>query len=53
MSETLRPGAVTLEQWQRVYRGASATLDPSCFPAVERSAAVIERVVNRALPCTE
>jgi histidine ammonia-lyase len=50
MSETLRPGTVTLEQWQRVYRGASATLDPSCFPAVERSAATIERVVNKGAP---
>lgn len=50
MTETLRPGAVTLEQWQRVYRGASVTLDPSCFPAVERSAAAIERVVNKGAP---
>jgi histidine ammonia-lyase len=50
MSETLRPGTVTLEQWQRVYKGASATLDPSCFPAVERSAATIERVVNKGAP---
>ncbi len=50
MSETLKPGAVTLEQWQRVYRGACATLDPGCFPAVERSAAAIERVVNKGAP---
>jgi len=50
MSETLKPGAVTLEQWHRVYRGACATLDPCCFPAVERSAAAIERVVNKGAP---
>jgi len=50
MSETLRPGEVTLEQWQRVYGGASARLDPACFPAVERSAATIERVVNKGAP---
>lgn len=50
MTQILKPGAVTLDQWQRVYRGARATLDPSCFPAVVRSAATIERVVNKGAP---
>ena len=50
MGEVLRPGAVSLQQWQRVYRGASATLDPSCYPDVERSAAVIERVIAKGDP---
>jgi histidine ammonia-lyase len=50
MHEILRPGAVSLQQWQRIYRGASVSLDPACFPAVERSAAAIERVVAKGAP---
>lgn len=50
MSEVLRPGAVSLEQWQRIYRGAAVTLDPACHPAVERSAATIERIVAKGAP---
>jgi histidine ammonia-lyase len=50
MGEVLRPGSVSLQQWQRVYRGASATLDPNCYANVERSAAVIERVVAKGAP---
>lgn len=50
MSEILQPGAVSLEQWQRIYRGAAATLDPACYPGVARSAATIERIVARGAP---
>ena len=50
MGEVLRPGSVSLQQWQRVYRGAAVTLDPNCYANVERSAAVIERVVAKGAP---
>jgi histidine ammonia-lyase len=50
MSEVLHPGAVSLAQWQRVYRGAAAMLDPACHPGVERSAATIERIVAKGEP---
>lgn len=50
MGEVLRPGSVSLQQWQHVYRGAPATLDPDCYAGVERSAAVIERVIAKGAP---
>ena len=50
MGEVLRPGSVSLQQWQRVYRGAAVTLDPNCYANVERSAAIIERVVAKGAP---
>ena len=50
MGEVLRPGAVSLQHWRNVYRGSAATLDPQCFPNVERSAATIERVIAKGDP---
>ena len=50
MIETLRPGAVSLGQWRRIYRGAAAALDPSAMPAVEAGAAAVERIVARGEP---
>jgi histidine ammonia-lyase len=41
---TLEPGAVPLEQWRAIYRGADARLDPACRPAVQRAADTIARI---------
>lgn len=50
MSVTLRPGAVSLGEWRRIYNGAAVTLDPACRPAVERSAATIARIIAKGDP---
>ena len=44
---TLEPGAVPLEQWRAIYRGADARLDPACRPAVQRGAETIARIAAR------
>jgi histidine ammonia-lyase len=41
---TLEPGAVPLEQWRSIYRGADARLNPACRPAVQRAADTIARI---------
>jgi len=46
----LRPGATPLEDWRAIYRGAEVALDPSCWPAVEASAATVARIVARGAP---
>jgi histidine ammonia-lyase len=50
MSVTLRPGAVSLGEWRRIYNSAAVTLDPACRPAVERSAATIARIIAKGDP---
>ena len=44
------PGETPLAAWREVYRGAAATLDPSCRPAIERSAATVAAIVERGEP---
>ena len=34
----LRPGKVSLAEWQAVYRGAAVTVDPGCQAAIRRGA---------------
>src|SRR5271156_5717391 len=46
----LHPGATSLGEWLAIYRGAGATLDPACWPAVEASAAAVARIVGRGEP---
>ncbi len=46
MTLMLEPGAVPLEQWREVYRGAAVRLDPSCRQAVEQSAETIARIAG-------
>jgi histidine ammonia-lyase len=46
----LKPGSTPLGDWRALYRGASASLDPACRPRVERSAAVVGRIVDRGAP---
>ena len=51
MSEiVLKPGAVSLSEWRAVYRGASVRLDPSCLPAVERSAKAVRDILAKGEP---
>ena len=46
----LRPGAVSLGDWRRIYQGAPARLDPACGPVVAESAAAVERMLARGEP---
>jgi histidine ammonia-lyase len=46
----LQPGRISLADWQAVYRGAGASLDPACWPAVEASAAAVGRIVAQGEP---
>ena len=46
---TLLPGQVPLSQWRAIYRGATPTLDASCFAAVKASAETVERIVAKAI----
>lgn len=51
MSEiVLKPGAVLLAEWRDVYRGAPVRLDPSCLPAVERSAKAVRDILAKGEP---
>lgn len=51
MSEiVLKPGAVSLAEWRAVYRSASVRLDPSCLPAVERSAKAVRDILAKGEP---
>jgi histidine ammonia-lyase len=47
---TLIPGSARLDDWRRVYRGASVRLDPACAPLVAAGAAAVERILARGEP---
>jgi histidine ammonia-lyase len=47
---TLVPGAVPLQAWRHIYRGADAALDLACRPAVEASAATVDAVIAKGKP---
>jgi histidine ammonia-lyase len=47
---TIRPGDVSLAQWEAIYRGATPARDPGCLPAIEAGAAAIARIVARGEP---
>ncbi len=44
---TLTPGAVPLKDWRAILAGAPLRLDPTCRPAVERSAAAIAAILAK------
>ncbi|MFM5892940.1 MAG: histidine ammonia-lyase [Novosphingobium sp.] len=46
----LKPGAVTLTEWQAIYRGATVRLDPSAAQLIAASAAAVERIVAKGEP---
>jgi len=47
---TLTAGAVSLEEWRRVYQGAGVGLDDACAAPVAAAAAAVERIVARGEP---
>ena len=46
----LRAGAVSLNEWEAIYRGAAARLDPTAAPRIAASAAAVERIVAKGAP---
>jgi histidine ammonia-lyase len=46
----MTPGAVALADWRAIYRGAAASLDPACAPAVARGAAAVAGILARGTP---
>ena len=47
---TLLPGEVGFGQWQAIYEGAPARLDPASAPCVAASAAAVERILAKGAP---
>ena len=47
---TLTPGAVPLEAWREIYRGASAALDPAAYPVIEASAKAVAAILSKGAP---
>lgn len=47
---TLDPGHVTKAQWQSIYEGAPARLDPACAPVIAESAAAVARILAKGEP---
>ncbi|MGE3064321.1 MAG: histidine ammonia-lyase [Hyphomicrobiaceae bacterium] len=46
----LTPGAVTLDTWRAIYRGAGVRLDPACAPAVATGARAVEAILAKGDP---
>jgi len=46
----LDPGNVTKAQWQAIYDGAPARLDPACAPAIAANAAAVARILAKGEP---
>ena len=46
----LKAGEVSLGEWQSIYDGAAARLDPAAAPRIAASAAAVERIVARGAP---
>ena len=49
-TEIIRPGAMELAAWRRLFEGSAASLDPACHEAVRGSAAVVAAIVARGKP---
>lgn len=46
----LKPGAVSLNEWGAIYRGAKVALDPACAPRIAESAAAVGRILAKGAP---
>ncbi len=46
----LAPGAVSLDGWRAIYRGATPQLDPACRPGVQAGADAVARIVAKGEP---
>ncbi len=44
-TQLIRPGAMELAGWRRIFEGAMATLDPACHAAVRTSADTVAAIV--------
>lgn len=47
---SLRAGAVPLDDWRDIYRGAAAALEPACLEAIARGSAAVSRILGRGEP---
>jgi len=47
---TLKPGAVTLNQWRAVWRGAALTLSPEAAPRIAESADAVKDILAKGDP---
>jgi histidine ammonia-lyase len=47
---TLKPGAVSLDDWRAIDRGFTVRLDPTCASAIEASARAVDAIVARGAP---
>lgn len=50
MSITIQAGSVSLAVWQRIYRGETPVLDPSCHSKIIASAAAVARILAKHEP---
>ncbi len=50
MTVTLQPGRMRLADWRAIYRGAGATLEAGCRPAVEAAAETVRAIVAKGDP---
>jgi histidine ammonia-lyase len=50
MTMQFTPGAVTLADWQSIYRGTVPVLDESCIPRINASVAAVARIVAKGEP---
>jgi histidine ammonia-lyase len=46
----LKPGRVSLSDWEAIYRGANAALDPATAPVIAASAAAVQRILDKGDP---
>ena len=46
----LRPGDVSLDQWEAIWRGATPVVDPASVPAIDAGAAAVDAIVARGEP---
>jgi histidine ammonia-lyase len=46
----LKPGDVTLAEWNAIYRGSTPVLDPACWPKIKASADAVARIVAKGEP---
>src|SRR5437764_1037947 len=46
----LEPGKISLASWRAIYRGASVALDPACYPAIDKAAAVVDTIAAQSEP---
>jgi histidine ammonia-lyase len=46
----LRPGRVGWAEWNAIYRGAAAKVDPAAHVAIQKSALAVDRIVARGEP---